>query len=127
MLLPVLLIQEAGEGLRKVQLLTATVMGGIMMLMRERRAAVLWGLGIIRLRILILGRSALRGIMEALQQTRLQLAMVPALRGIIVLPEALLQLAQDNALPDIIALPGLAAQRRMYVEQGITALLEVQE
>ena len=67
-LLPVLLIQEAGEGLRKVQLLTATVMGGIMMLMRERRAAVLWGLGIIRLRILILGRSALRGIMALQRQ-----------------------------------------------------------
>ena len=68
MLLPVLLIQEAGEGLRKVQLLTATVMGGIMMLMRERRAAVLWGLGITRLRILIRGRSALRGIMGLRQQ-----------------------------------------------------------
>ena len=64
-------------------------MGGTMMLMGERRAAVLWELDIILLQILIRGRSALRGIMEALQQTRLQLAMVPALRGIIVLPEAL--------------------------------------
>ena len=62
------LIREAGEGLRKVQLLTATVMGDIMMLMREHRAAVLWGLGITRLRILIRGRSALRGIMALQRQ-----------------------------------------------------------
>ena len=67
-LLPVLLIQEAGEGLRKVQLLTATVMGGTMMLMGDRRAAVLWELDIILLQILIRGRSALRGIMGLRQQ-----------------------------------------------------------
>ena len=70
---------------------------------------------------------ALLGTMEARQQTVLSYATANALQGIIALLEALLQLAQDNALPDIIALPGLAAQRRMYVEQGITALLEVQE
>ena len=82
---------------------------------------------IILLIMIIIDINALLGIMEARQQTVLSHATANALQGIIVLLEALLQLAQDNALPDIIALPGLAAQRRMYVEQGITALLEVQE
>ena len=63
-----LLIQEVGEGPRNLLILTATAMRGIMMLMRGRRAAVLWGLGITRLRILIRGRSALRGIMGLRQQ-----------------------------------------------------------